>query len=483
MNELTITDLLESIKSYNDNESDIARIKRAYYYAETLHKNQFRQSGEPYISHPLNVAYILSKMHADAETICAGLLHDTLEDTDITKEIIAKDFSREIAILVDGVTKISRLEFSSKNEQNMANIRKIITGIISDVRIIVIKLADRLHNMRTLQYKTEIKQKENSAETINLFVPLAYYIGAYQIKSELEDLSLQYLDLDQYKKIEEIKLKIEEDSSKCLHDMLFQINKILSDNSISSEIKVRTKNIYGIYKKLNTGHKISDIHDLLALKIMVDDVTSCYQTLGLVHEKYHPINNKFKDYICNPKTNMYKSLHTTVFGPDDRLVQTQIRTFEMEKVASLGITAYWDIKKGNARDVMQQELKEKFQFFKALLEIDKTSTTNQEFVNQIKNELLSDRVYAYTPKGDILELPKGATAIDFAYQLNSKLGNTMVSALVNDKQVNPEYILNNKDRVKVITDLMSYGPRKEWLNQVKTSKAKRKIIEINNRSQ
>jgi GTP pyrophosphokinase len=477
MNEISLNDLLNNIRLYN--ESGIASIEKAYHYAEALHDGQFRQSGEPYISHPLNVAYILSEMHADTDTICAGLLHDTLEDTEITKEEIAEYFNKEVANLVDGVTKISKLNFSTKNDQNMANTRKIIIGLTNDVRIIIIKLADRLHNMRTLQFKSEFKQKENSMETMDIFVPLAYYIGAYRIKSELEDLSLQYLYPDKYKRIEEIKLKIEDNSKNCLQEMLSTINIILSNKNIPNEIKIRTKNIYGIYKRLNEGYKISDIHDLLSLKIMVNDISTCYQTLGLIHQEYHPINDKFKDYICNPKTNMYRSLHTTVFGPEDRLVQTQIRTFDMDKVASFGLSAYWDIEKGNARDIMQEDLKDKYQFFKSLIEINKMFSDNQEFVLQVKSELFADKIYVYTTRGEIIELPKGATAIDFAYRIHSDIGNTMVSAVVNDKIVDPDYVLHNKDRVRIITDIMSYGPREEWIDKVQTTKAKRRIREFN----
>ena len=479
MNEICLNDLLNNVRLYN--EPGIQLIEKAYHYAKKLHDGQFRQSGEPYISHPLNVAYILSEMHADTDTICAGLLHDTLEDTEITKEEIAENFNKDVANLVDGVTKISKLNFSTKTDQNMANTRKIITGLTTDARIIIIKLADRLHNMRTLQFKSEFKQKEKSMETMDIFVPLAYYIGAYRIKSELEDLSLQYLYPEKYKKIENIKLKLEDDSKNCLQEMLSTINNVLFAKNIPSEIKVRTKNIYGIYKRLNEGHKISDIHDLLSLKIMVDDVANCYQTLGLIHQEYHPINDKFKDYICNPKTNMYKSLHTTVFGPEDRLVQTQIRTFDMDKIASFGLLAYWDIEKGNARDIMQENLKNKYQFFKSLVEINKVFSDNQEFVNQVKSELFADKIYIYTTKGEIIELPKGSTAIDFAYKIHSDVGNTMVSAVVNDKMVDPDYILHNKDRVRIITDIMSYGPREEWIDKVQTTKAKRKIREFNNK--
>ena len=479
MKNTTIKDLLEKIREYNPDEVEI--VNKAYDYANSLHFGQKRQSGDPYISHPLNVAYILAEMHADKDTICAGLLHDTLEDTNITKEDIAHDFNQNIANLVDGVTKISKMNFSTKQDQNYANTRKIITGITEDVRIIIIKLADRLHNMRTLKFKSEFKQKENALETMEIFVPLAYYIGAYKMKSELEDLSLQYLKPDMYKKIEERKIKLEETSNDCLMEMLNKIEVLLKDNNIPNEIKVRTKNIYGIYKRLNEGYKLSDIHDLLALKIMVDEVTNCYYTLGLVHQEYHPINDKFKDYICNPKTNMYKSLHTTVFGPDDRLVQTQIRTFDMEKVASFGLSAYWDEQKGKARDVMQEDLKKKFQFFKSLMEINSMFGDNQDFVNQVKNELFADKIYVYTPKGDVIELPKGSTPIDFAYKIHTDIGNTMVGAFVNDEYVPVDYVLKTKDRVRIVTDDLSFGSRDNWEQIAQTSYAKKKIREFNSK--
>lgn len=476
MNNITLQDLLEKLKKYNPDEIEI--VKKAYNYAANLHSGQTRQSGEPYISHPLNVAYILAEMHADRDTICAGLLHDTLEDTNTTKEDISHDFNQNIANLVDGVTKLSKMNFSSKQDQNYANTRKIITGITEDVRIIIIKLADRLHNMRTLQFKSEFKQKENALETIEIFVPLAYYIGAYRIKLELEDLSLKYLKSDMYKQIEERKIRLEQTSSYCLTEMLSKIERLLRDNNIPNEIKVRTKNIYGIYKRLSEGHKLSDIHDLLALKIMVDNVENCYRTLGMIHSEYHPINDKFKDYICNPKTNMYRSLHTTVFGPDDKLVQTQIRTFDMDRVASFGLTAYWDEQKGKARDVMQDDLKQKFQFFKSITEINSMFGDNQQFVNRVKTELFADRVYVYTTKGDIVELPKGSTPIDFAYKIHTDIGNTMVGAFINDEYVAIDYILQNKDRVRIVTDDLSYGPREEWIDKAHTSLAKRKIREF-----
>lgn len=475
MNNLTLNDLLTKVAEYNEEEIDI--IKKAYYFAEELHKGQKRQSGEDYIIHPLNVAYTLAEMHADRDTICAALLHDTLEDTEITKEEIAENFNETVAHLVEGVTKISRMNFATKLDQNMANTRKIITSITDDVRIIIIKLADRLHNMRTLQYKSELKQKENAEETLLLYVPLADRIGAHTLKTELEDLSLQYLYPDEYKRIEEKRFEIEEDSKDCLQEMLENIHSLLENKNVPHEIKARVKNIYGIYKRMREGKKLSEIHDLLALKVMVDSYDNCFLTLGQVHLGYRTINSRFKDYINNPKTNMYKSLHTTVYGPKDKLVQTQIRTFDMDKIASYGLTAYWDINKGDARRVMQEELKNKYQFFDSLVEINQEFADNKAFVEQIKREVLSKRIFVQTKDGKIIELPLDSTAIDLAYKIHTDIGNSMVAAIVNNVPVGYDYILHNKDRVTIVTDDLAEGPKEGWLDKTKTTRAKRKIRE------
>ncbi len=477
MKSASLDDLLKLLSTYSEEEVD--KIKRAYNYAYNLHRGQYRQSGEEYITHPLAVACILAEMHADADTICAGLLHDTMEDTNTTKEEIAENFGSDVANLVDGVTKISKMNFS-KQEQNLANTRKIITSMATDIRTIIIKLADRLHNMRTLEFKSEFKQKENSVETMEIFVPIAYQIGAYRIKSELEDLSLQYLEPNIYKSLQEKIIRIEEESNPCIQEMLFKINKILSDRNIPNEIKVRTKNIYGIYKRLyyQNHQKLSDIHDLISFKIMVDEIDTCYLLLRPIHETYKPVNSKFKDYICNPKTNMYQSLHTTVFGPDSRLIQMQIRTFDMDKIASFGLPTYWAINKDEARERMQADLRSKYPFYNSLLEINQAFGDNLEFVNQVKRELFSEKVYVYTTKGETIELPKGSTPIDFAYQISRDLGNTMIQAVVNDKNVPVDYELKNKDRVRIITDDLSFGPRSEWIDKVKTTKAKRMIKEF-----
>ena len=475
-----LEELISKIKA-NGNNVDIDLVKKAYDLAFEAHKEQKRESGEPYITHPISVAMILADMGMDTNTIVAGLLHDVIEDTDYTYEDISNIFNVEVANLVDGVTKLGKIKYKSKEEQQADNVRKMLLAMAKDIRVIIIKLADRLHNMRTLEYKTEFKQKENSLETMDIFVPLAYYIGAYRIKSELEDLSFRYLKPDIYMSLLDKNKRLEEENKNLLLEMKYKIENILKDNNIPNEIKVRTKNIYGIYKRLHEGEKLSDIHDLFSLKIMVDEIDNCYRGLRYVHSLYHPINSKFKDYICNPKTNMYSSLHTTVFGPEGRLIQTQIRTFDMDKIASFGLTAYFDINKGDARKVMQEDLKNKYQFFSSLLEINSVFADNQEFVNQIKNELFSDKVYIYGMNGRIVELPKGSTVIDYAFNLDSDIGNTMVGAIVNDDYKDVSYVLKNNDRVRIISDELSFGPREEWITKAITTKAKKRIREFNRR--
>ncbi len=471
---MDVENLLEKVEEYNPKDVEI--VKEAYKYASEAHKDQMRESGEPYITHPTAVAYKLAEQHADTDTICAGLLHDVIEDSDATKEDLAHIFNPTIANLVDCVTKFARTQFSTKQEQNLANLRKMLRTPSYDIRAINIKLCDRAHNMETLKFKkNKDKQRENATETMNIYVPLAYNIGAYNIKNELEDLSFKYINPEQYSIIEEMKLKTEEESKSILQEMLFEIQGILNDKNIPNSIKVRTKNIYGIYKRLNSGHKMNDIHDLLAMKIIVDSIEECYQTLGIVHSKYNPVNNKFKDYICNPKTNLYQSIHTTLFGPNGRLVQTQIRTEEMDKIASYGLAAYWDIDKEHAAKRMQEIANNKIQFFKSLSELDAICDDNQEFVDQANKELLTTQIYVCDNKGNRIELPTGATVIDFAYRTDINLGDIMVGAVVNDEYVAIDTPLKNKDRVSIITNEGSYGPRTEWLDQVVTSTARRRI--------
>ena len=475
MNNVTIDGLIERVSNYESNNLEL--IRKAYDYADYMHSGQLRQSGEAYITHPLNVAYIASIMSADIDTICAALLHDTLEDTSATKEEITRLFNSEIAKLVDGVTKISKMNFSSKSEQNLANIRKIVTGIMEDVRIIIIKLADRLHNMRTLEYKSVFKQQENSIETMEIFVPLAYYIGAYKIKNELEDISLRYLKPEEYKMLQYEVNKRKYEDNECLREMLIVLDDILTKEGINHYIKTRTKNIYGIYKKVEDGYKISDIHDYLALKIMVDEISECYQTLGFVHSKYHPMNYKFKDYIWNPKTNMYRSLHTTVFAENDKLVQTQIRTFDMDKIASYGLPAYWDINRGNARDIMQEKIKNEFQVFKSLDSVNILFKNNKDFVAQIKSELFKEKIYIYDSIGKRIEIPKNSNIIDLVCYLD--VDNIVEEVKVNDKVAPWSLVLNNKDRVSIKTNMYADVDKSYWGVMANTGYAKRKLSEIN----
>ncbi len=474
MNNLTVNDLLSKVAEYNI--EGLEMVKKAYYYAEELHKDQKRQSGEDYITHPLNVAYTLAEMYADTDTLCAALLHDTLEDTKITKEQIAKDFNETVAYLVDGVTKISRMNFSTKEAQNMANTRKIITSMRNDIRIIIIKLADRLHNMRTLQYKSEYKQKENAQETLLLYVRLADRIGLHVIKRELEDLSLQYINNDEYNRIKEMRLKVAEDSKDCIQEMLGTINNLLNNRNIPHEEMIRIKNIYGIYKKIQRGYRLTEIHDLLSLKVIVDNIDDCYPTLRVIHREYKIIDRKFKDYISRCKPNGYQSLHTTIFGIDGRLVQTQIRTPQMNQVASYGLAANWRDYPENANLVMQQEWKSNDPFYDSLVEIDSQYASDKEFVNQVYRELLGDRINVYTQTGK-LELPKGATPIDVAYNIHTEVGNNMVGAIINGKEAEIGKLLKQNDNVRIITDDTSMGPNASWLNQTATTKAKRKIKE------
>ena len=376
---MNLEKLLENIKKYNSNEQEIEMIKKAYFYAERLHNGQIRQSGEEYITHPLSVAIILSEIEANTNTIVAALLHDTLEDTDVKKDDISYQFNPHVAMLVDGVTKIGKMNFSSREEEIAGNTRKLLNGITEDIRIILIKLADRLHNMRTLEFKKPDKQKENALETMEIFVPIAYYLGCYSIKSELEDLSFKYINPEMYFELAKKVKKIEETTHDDLHSMLADIHTLLTTNNIPNEVKARTKNIYGIYKRIQQGNKLNEIHDLLALKIIVDNIRNCYAALGDVHSLYTPIHGRMKDYLVQPKTNMYQSLHTTVFGKGENLVQTQIRTFEMDKIATMGLPAYWQ----DPDVVMNDELKNKFQFFKSLLEINQSTNDNRRFLEEI----------------------------------------------------------------------------------------------------
>ena len=473
---VTYESFLSLIESYN--VEDIEIIKKAYEFADKLHDGQIRQSGEPYIIHPLHVAYYLATMKADSATVCAGLLHDVLEDCDITKEELAAEFNNEIADLVDGVTKISKLNFTNKDAESYANTRKLITSIMDDVRTVIIKLADRLHNMQTLQHKSSERQVAIAIETLEIFIPLANYIGAFEMKGELEEISMKYLKPEEYGEISTSMDSILDQSKAIMNEMVESITYTLEKYNIKYSYKTRIKNIYRVYKKLSKDMSLTDIHDLLAIKIIVEDIPTCYQVLGLVHSLYPPFNSEFKDYIVLPKTNLYQSLHTTVFAPNDMFVQIQIRTPKMDLISLHGLATYWHFNKGDARYIMQDHLKEKLQFFKSLNEIDNHAKDNEDFIMQIRQELFSHRVYVYTTKGDIIELPKGSTPIDFAYKIHTDVGNRMIAAVVNDQYVDFNYILKTKDVVKIVISDSVGKPKKEWIEYAKTNSAKRKIIDF-----
>ena len=463
--------LEEKLKKYIKIDDEINEIKKAYEFANAKHLGQKRNSGDDYIIHPLNVAYILSEIHADSKTIEAALLHDTIEDCDVTKEEIENLFGEEVAKLVESITKINKLNFSGDTEAMIANQRKILVGMTEDVRVIILKLADRLHNMRTLWALSEKRQKANAKETLDIFTPIAHRLGINTIKSELEDLSLRYLKPDVYYQIVEKlnKTKVERDNY--VVEMIENVSKLLNEHNIKHEIKGRSKSIYSIYKKLDKGKSFNEIYDLLALRVFVDTEAECYQVLGLIHSKFRPIPKRFKDYVAMPKTNMYQSLHTTVFGIDGQLFEIQIRTYEMDKVAECGIASHWSYKEGKSN--MQSEMEQKLQFFRVIMEL-KNEESEERFVDSVKEDVLKDTIYVFTPMGDVIELPNGSTPIDFAYRVHSKVGDTTVGAIVNNNIVPLDYKLKDNDIVKINTNKSS-TPSQEWLNFVKTSQAKNKI--------
>ncbi len=471
---LTIDNLLDKVKEYDDNKEHLDMIRKAYEYANSKHFNQKRITGDDYIQHPLNVALILTDINSDYKAICAALLHDTIEDSDGTYEEISKLFDEEVANLVECVTKINRISFTSESEQMAANQRKILVGLAEDVRVIIIKLADRLHNMRTLYVMPLEKQKKKAKETLEILTPVAHRLGIYKIKSELEDLSLRYSKPEAYYDIvEKLNLKKTE-RDKAVGEMLSEVSKLLDEHNIKHEIKGRSKSIYSIYTKMNKGKRFDDIYDILALRILVDTKQECYLALGLIHSKYKPVPKRFKDYIAMPKTNLYQSLHTTVFGVYGQLFEIQIRTYEMDQIAEYGIAshfAYKENKAVNTKDAMEQKL----QIFRSIIELNEDTKTPEEFITSIKKDILTtSSIYVYTPKGDVIEMPEGATPVDFAYKVHSEVGDTMTGAVVNDKIVPLNYVLKTGDIIKVNTNKNS-KPSKDWLNFVITSQAKNKI--------
>ena len=473
---ITIEDLIEAASSYIKSKKDLEKIRQAYFFAKECHEGQFRKTGEPYIIHPLHTALILTTVYADSDTIIAGLLHDTIEDCGEDKETIEKQFGSVVAKLVYGVSKLGRINFSTENEYLIEYYKKIIVGMSEDVRVIIVKLADRLHNMRTLYALPVDKQKKIAKETFEILAPIAHHLGIHKIKSELEDLALRYLKPDVFYDIaaQLDQTKLERDNA--VEKMLREVSDLLNEHNIKHEIKGRSKSIYSIYNKLNKGKKFNDIYDLLALRVLVDSIQECYLALGIIHAKYKPIPKRFKDYIAMPKSNMYQSLHTTVFGVDGEVFEIQIRTYQMDEVAENGIASHWAYKEHKDASREQENITEqKLQFFKSIIELNEDKMSSEDFVNSVKDEVLNNNIYCFTPKGDIIELPLGATPVDFAYKVHTRVGETMVGAIVNNTMVPLDYELKNNDIVKINTSKTSTGPKQEWLKYAKSTQTKNKI--------
>ena len=465
--DLTIEKLMDKIKTYITDENELSVIDKAYKYAYEKHFGQKRLTGEEYIIHPLNVAYILTRISADYETLSAALLHDVVEDCGVSVSEIEENFGHNIAILVDGVTKINKLNLSGTTEALINNQRKILVGLSEDVRVIIIKLADRLNNMQTLFVHSEKKQKETARETLDILTPIADRLGINSIK---------YYDI-----VEKLNAtKAERDNS--VAKMIESVSDLLNKHDIKHEIFGRSKSIYSIHKKLEKGKRFSEIYDLLALRILVDTEQDCYQALGIIHSKFRPKPKRFKDYIAMPKTNMYQSLHTTVFGIDGQLYEIQIRTYEMDRVAEYGIASHWSYKeKGSVKAVMQNEMEQKLQFFRAIMHLKNEQENPEDFVNTVKEEVFHNTIYVFTPLGDVIELPNGSTPVDFAYKVHTNVGDKTTGAIVNSNMVPLDYKLKSDDIVKIITNNNSAGPSREWLNFVQTTHAKNKIKSFFNR--
>lgn len=469
---MTIDDILEKVKSYHP-ATDSELIRRAFECAVTAHQDQKRNSGEPYIIHPLKVAMILAELQMDDQTICAGLLHDVLEDTPITREDMEQEFGEEITALVDGVTKLKQLQSKSKVENQVENYRKMVMAMANDIRVIIVKLADRLHNLRTLDYKDRAKQVEKATETIEIYVPIAHRLGISTIKSELEDLCLKYLDPNAYYEISELVHKRLDERRLYVRTIMDQLSQELDTLGIHYEISGRPKTLYSIYKKMYQQHKTFDqIFDVSAIRVIVDTVKDCYSVLGIVHTLWKPIPKRFKDYIAMPKQNMYQSLHTTLIGSGGETFEVQIRTFEMHQTAEYGIAAHWQYKEGRRK---KTAFDEKLTWVRQLMEWQKTTTDSNEFMETLKGDFFSDEVYVFSPQGDVIELTKGSTPIDFAYRIHSDIGNHCVGAKVDGKLVPLNYELENGSIVEVLTSKNSTGPSRDWLNFVANPSTKQKI--------
>lgn len=481
MSRSTYEELYELTSTYLHKEENQALIKKAYDWAFNLHNGQFRKSGEPYIIHPLNVACILAELHVGPATIAAGLLHDVVEDTNCTKEDLEREFGFDIAELVDGVTKLNQLKFVSLEQKQAENHQHMLLAMAKDIRVIVVKLADRLHNIRTLGALSEEKQVRIAKETLEIYAPLAHKLGMFRIKAELEDTALKYVDNAMYNKILS---QVKSDQSARISNVDHTIEEIRGFlapcNFKTLQIKGRIKNIYSIYKKMITQHKsFEDIYDVLAIRVIVETIGECYQVLGLIHAHYTPVPKRFKDYIAVPKPNMYQSLHTTVISDDGFIFEVQIRTVDMDKVAEYGIAAHWAYKENveYSKEKEQFEIASKLKWYGDLLKFSEEEKPSEatEYVETVKEDILSTNVYVYTPTGEVVDLPKGATPLDFAYKIHTNIGNTTVGATVNNHIVPLDYELKNGDIISIRTNKNSFGPSENWLKIAKTNHARHKI--------
>lgn len=466
-----LQDILDKIKEYNL-DVDIDMIKNAYYMAKKAHECQFRESGEPYLIHPVAVAIIVIEMGLDTDTICAALLHDVVEDTQYTYDDIKAKFNNNIADLVEGVTKLDKLQYKSKEDQQAENAMKMLMAMANDVRVILIKLADRLHNMRTLKYRPLDKQKEKAQETLDIYAPIADRLGIFKIKWELEDLSLRYLKPEEYYDLVNKVSQKRTERIDAINEIIQVLKDKLNQSNIECSIEGRPKHFYSIYRKMHYKNKtFEQIFDLLAVRVIVNSVRDCYAVLGIAHTLFKPIPGRFKDYIAMPKPNMYQSLHSTVIGPGGQPFEIQIRTKEMQKIAEYGIAAHWKYKEG----IEKSNIEDKIKWLRKIIEYQKESTDAKEFVETVKIDLFSDEVFVFTPKGTVIDLPVDSTPIDFAYRIHTDVGNKCTGAKVNGRMVPIDYKLKTGDIVDIITSALSKGPSRDWLNIAKSSQAKNKI--------